>query len=334
MRELPPAGAEPSPIDAAVQAFEHTKAHLFPFRFERWLALGLVAFLDQCGRGGMTGSVPGPTWRTDAPSTGGGTPEMPDVGAWLGENVLLVVAIAAAAMVAILGISAAVMWVNSRATFVYVDDVARGRAEIAGPWSAHADAAWSYFGWRFALMLALVVGAIVLIALGAAAVVLLREQTAAMVLALLVLVPAFLLLLVGASLFSLALRDFAAPIQLAASVSCGEALRITWGLARTWPLVFFLYVVLKVCFGLVQGVILFTAACLTCCCILIPVVTQTFLQPLFYFERAWPLYLLQQLGHDLVTAAPPVPPAAPPAAPLPPAPPPPAPVPPTTEGGP
>ena len=98
-----------------------------------------------------------------------------------------------------------------------------------------------------------------------------------------------------------ALRDFAAPIQVAATVSCGDALGIVWGLARAWPLAFFLYVVLKIVLGVVQGVVLFAGACLTCCCILIPVVTQTFLQPLFYFERAWPLYLLRQMGYDLLT---------------------------------
>ena len=38
--------AEPSPIDAAREAFEHTRRQLFPFRFERWLTLGFVAFLD------------------------------------------------------------------------------------------------------------------------------------------------------------------------------------------------------------------------------------------------------------------------------------------------
>jgi len=45
------------------------------------------------------------------------------------------------------------------------------------------------------------------------------------------------------------------------------------------------------------------AACLTCCCALLPVVMQTALQPLFYFERAWSLFLLRQLGYDLVSAA-------------------------------
>jgi len=29
------------------------------------------------------------------------------------------------------------------------------------------------------------------------------------------------------------------------------------------------------------------------------VVMQTVFQPLFYFERAFPLFLLRQMGHDL-----------------------------------
>ena len=53
MSTPPVAAPEPSPLDAATAAYEHTRRHLFPFKFERWLALGLVAFLEQCGRGGM-----------------------------------------------------------------------------------------------------------------------------------------------------------------------------------------------------------------------------------------------------------------------------------------
>jgi hypothetical protein len=90
---------------------------------------------------------------------------------------------------------------------------------------------------------------------------------------------------------------------MASGVPCGTALRRVADLVRAHPLAFFLYVVLKVVFGIAQGIVLFAAACVTCCCILIPVVTQTFLQPLFFFERAWPLYLLRQMGYDILSGA-------------------------------
>jgi hypothetical protein len=60
---------------------------------------------------------------------------------------------------------------------------------------------------------------------------------------------------------------------------------------------------LKIAFSMVAGIVIVVAACLTCCCALLPVVMQTALQPLFYFERAWSLFLLRQLGYDLVSAA-------------------------------
>lgn len=312
MSTATPAASEPSPVDAAVEAYEHTRRLLFPFRFDRWLALGLITFLDQCGRGGISGSVPGGGGR--GPVVGGGREGdgggLDRIAAWLGDNVGLVVGIAAVVIAVVLVLSAIVLWINSRATFVYIEDVASGRTEIARPWKAHAERAWSYFGWRFALMMTVMIGALLLVGLGVAAVFLLRDAGWALVLPLLVLVPLLILLIVGAALLSVALRDFAAPIQIAAGVACGDALRLVWGLARAHPLAFFLYLVLKVCYGIVQGIVLFAAACVTCCCILIPVVTQTFLQPLFFFERAWPLFLLKRMGYDLVTAASPAPPPA------------------------
>jgi hypothetical protein len=45
--------------------------------------------------------------------------------------------------------------------------------------------------------------------------------------------------------------------------------------------------------------VLLLVGCLTCCLVFIPIVTQTALQPLFFFERAWSLFFLRRLGHDV-----------------------------------
>jgi hypothetical protein len=305
MTTTPVSAPEPSPVAAAAEAYEHTRRHLFPFKFERWLALGLVAFLDQCGRGGISGSVPGGGGPGPGLGTGNGAGSgdggFGELGAWMGEHVALVVGLAALAIALIVAFTALVLWINSRATFVYVENVATGGTEIARPWRAHAERARSYFAWRFGLAMGLMVAVLSLVGLGIAAVLTLADHGYQLALALLVLVPLLLLLIVAAALLSVALRDFAAPIQMAAGVGCTAALRLVADLVRAHPLAFFLYVVLKVVFGIAQGIVLLAAACVTCCCILIPVVTQTFLQPLFYFERAWPLYLLRQMGYDLVT---------------------------------
>jgi hypothetical protein len=303
MTTPPAAPPEPSPIDAATAAYEHTRRHLFPFKFERWLALGLVAFLDQCGRGsGGLGNIRVVNPFPSGGSSGAGNADggMGAVAAWMGAHVALVVGLAALAIALILALAALVLWINSRATFVYVEDVATGGTEIARPWRAHAERARSYFAWNFGLALGFMIALLSLVALGAAAVLTLADHAYQMVAALVVLVPLLLLLIVAAGLLSVALRDFAAPLQIAAEVDCGAALRLVAALLRAHPLAFFLYVVLKIVFGIAQGLVVLVAACFTCCCILIPVVTQTFLQPLFFFERAWPLYLLRQMGYDLL----------------------------------
>jgi len=97
-----------SPIDAAQQAFQHMRRQLFPFRFERWLTLGVAAFLDQCGRtqtGFSTGFPGGPSGH------GGGGEHSPgqvlsEAAAWLGAHVMLVMAVAAVVLV-LIGMAAA-----------------------------------------------------------------------------------------------------------------------------------------------------------------------------------------------------------------------------------
>lgn len=295
--------AEPSPVEAAREAIEHTRRLLFPFRFEHWLTLGLVAFLEQCGRGGVGGTVPGPPslgW----PGEGGPSGDLSDVAAWFTAHLALILAVAIVALAALIAIVAVVVWIGSRATFVYIDDVATGRAELSRPWRVHAEKAQSYFAWRFGLAAAMLgaIALIVVVAVGAAFLIARGGAAGAVAgaLLLILLVPLLLLVLLAGGLGAMALRDFVAPLQMHTQASCGAAARRLADLVRAHPLPFILYVVLKIVFEMVRGVLMVMAACVTLCCILLPVVTQTALQPLFFFERAWSLFFLRQMGHDLL----------------------------------
>jgi len=294
---------EPSPIDAATEAVEHTRRHLFPFHFERWLTLGLVAFLDQCGRGGVGGAIPGGPPAPGVPASGGGVGRgVSEAGAWFTAHLALILGVAAGALAVGLLLVAVILWIQSRATFVYIDDVVTGRAELSRPWRAHAERAQSYFAWRFGLAAALLtaIALLVVVAVFSALLIARGGSRAALgAILLIVLVPVFIALLVGGGLASVALRDFVAPLQMHSGLPCGPAVRILVSLVRAHPLAFLLYLLLKVVFGVAQGIVILLGACVTLCCILIPVVTQTALQPLFFFERAWPLYLLRQMGYDL-----------------------------------
>lgn len=297
-----------SPIDAARDAIQHTRRRLFPFRFETWLVLGFLAFLDQCGRGG-TWSFPG-GWQADHGGRRGGERALTglDPGlAWLSEHATLVGLGILLAVLVGAAVLALVLWINARGTFMYLDAVLTGRAEVSRPWREHKARADSYFAWSFGIALGmLLVVALAIALLGAVALAFARGRlTPFSAGAVLVgLLPVFLLLLLALPLLALAglaLRDFVAPLQIAARLPCGEAARRFEGLVVAQPGAFVLYLLLKIVFRMVLGAVIVVGGCLTCCLGFLPVVMQTLFQPLFHFERAWPVFLLRRMGYDLPT---------------------------------
>jgi hypothetical protein len=299
----------PSAVDAAQQAIEHVRRSLFPFRFDRWLALGFLAFLEQCGRVGLGNGtslrLPGPT-RSSSHDVASVEPDVTRAIGWMGAHVALVALLAALVLAFVVVLMAFVLWVGSRGTFMYMDDVATGRADVRRPWREHAERAHSLFAWRFVIALAtLTAGLLLDVCAAALALAVWKGRmggVAAVALGLLVLLPLFLLLVVCGSLVSVALRDFVAPLQWKLGLPCGEAIRAFAAIFRAQPGVFVVYVLLKIVFSFVAGVAVLMAGCLTCCCAFLPIVSQTVLQPIFYFERAWSLCLMRQLGYDLLGA--------------------------------
>lgn len=299
----PLAAARVSPLDAAQEAIEHTKRLLFPFRFERWLALGFLAFLDQCGRGGGV-SAPGPG--SFGSGSGGSGPDISQATAWIGAHVGLIVALAAGVLFLVVVLTALALWINSRGIFMYLEAVATGRVEVVRPWREHAERAQSLFAWRFGLAMLALLGVVLILACGALGVVgYSRGRLGGVTLAvtiLLALLPALFVLVLGGALASVLLRDIVAPLQWRYGVSCGEGIQRALALVRAHAGAVALYVALKLAFGLVLGFLLVLAGCLTCCLGFLPVVAQTLLQPLFFFERAWSLRFVRQLGCDVFPA--------------------------------
>ena len=298
-----------SPIDAAREAIAFTRRELFPIRVEKWLLLGLLAFLDQCGRsfrgGGGAGGHGGPGFDGGhAGSPGQALEWLQRAAEWLSAHAAIVALGALAAVVAVCLVAAVVLWVNSRGVFLYLDGVVGGRPGLARPWRQHAAAASSYFGWSLGLSLsgfALVLFAAGLVVAGLFAFATGRVQGGEAWLAAAAIVPVVVLLLLAlplVALAALALRDFVAPLQLATGLPCGPSARLLESLVMAHPGAFVLYLVLKLLVTVAGGVVILLVGCVTCCIGFLPVVMQTLFQPLFFFDRAFPVFLLRQLGYD------------------------------------
>lgn len=291
---------EVSVIDAAHEALRYTRRQLFPVRPSRWLALGFLSFLDQCGRGtGFGGGgIPG------APAAEGGFDLKPLL-RWAVANPLPALIVGAGALLTAVALVALILWLNSRGSFAYADVVATGRAEVAGPWAAHRAAALSYFVVRCALV-AITVAGLVSMALSLATVALgvagLSHPRPGYVLMAFGLLFLMLLFAVVMSVLSVLLRDFVVPLQLQAGLTCPAAARLLRSLVVAHPGAFGLYVLLKIAFALAVAAAMILVCCFTCALVLLPVLGQALLQPAYYFERAWSLFLLRQMGHDVFAA--------------------------------
>ncbi len=297
-----------SPVDALRDAFDHTRRQLFPIRVEKWLVLGLLAFLDQCGRSFRGGPGNIAQWRHHGVPEGAPHGEVTEwvrtAGEWLSLHAALVTGGVLTAVLVLAVLAAVVLWFNARGVSMYLDDVVTGRADLARPWRQHADAASSYFGWSLGLSLAtlfillVLAGALVLLAL---AFVTGRLHGTGAWLTAAAMTPVLLLLglaLPFLALCRLALRDFVAPLQIASGLPCGPSARLLEALVMANPGAFVLYLLLKLAVVVVGGIAVAILGCLTCCIAFLPVVMQVVFQPLFFFERAFPVFLLRQLGYD------------------------------------
>jgi hypothetical protein len=302
-----------SPVEAARSAWQYTRSQLFPIRLEKWLVLGLLAFLDQCGRAFRGGG--GSSGRGDGhgPAGAGAWPsDFGDVAAWLQRASEWLAAHATLiALGAVLGllafglVAAVVLWVNARGVFMYADAVATGRAELVRPWRQHAAAASSYFGWSLGITFAAVFTLLFACGLVIATVFAFvggRLQGTGGWLVLAAMLPVLALLALALPLLALAglaLRDFVAPLQLATGLPCGAAARLLETLVVAQPGAFVLYLLLKLLVVVATGLVVVIGGCLTCCLGFLPVVMQTAFQPLFHFERGLSLMLLRQMGYDV-----------------------------------
>jgi hypothetical protein len=297
---------EVSVIKAAESAMQEAQRRLFPIQGHRWLALGFIAFLDQCGRGGG-----GPT---NIPNPGGGSSGSGGEGreiaeaagraiAYLSSHIGLVMGVAAALLVLFIGVIALVTWLRSRGTFMYIDNVETGRSDVRRPWHEHAGRAGSYFAWVFGVQMAhMALFLLLLVPLVWGIVSLFRHGASAG--PVVAIAAAGLLMVVagiGVLLFFVLMRDFVAPLQWYTGLSCGGALREFRKLLAAHPSTFVAWVLLKIVYAVVVGIAGMVVSCVLCCglltcCGLSPVL-QIVMQPIFYFERRWSLELLHQLGY-------------------------------------
>ncbi len=302
-----------SVVDPITPAFTWMKRVLFqPFDISKWFVLGFCVWLAELLKGGMGSSFQFPGGPGGGPGSGGGPAIPPEAKAWFQENLGWIVLAGVGLLLLVLGIKILCLWLNSRADFLFLDNVIRNRAEIVKPWRQFRRLGNSLFSFRLVLILAafvatlLILGLCVLIAwpdidagrftaYGA---------TALGVLVLLLLPLSLVLVAIG-----LVLHDFVLPIMYYRDATTLDAFRTFRAeIVPGHVGVLILFYLMKLALGFVGGMIAMAALvvlmictlCLFCCVMALPL-AGTYLMAVLYlpisvFFRSYPLFFLAQFG--------------------------------------
>jgi len=296
------------------RAWDRTRRLLLqPFNIEVWVVVGFAAFLAGIGGGGRTGI----NWR------GGFSPQFhyysdrplrafTDLVAgpvWLlfGSGLVILS----------LAIGVALLWVSSRAKFVFLDNVLHGRGAIVEPWKRFGALGNSLFLWRLGFLMAMLVLFGVLITpmiwighemsgsdwmgpAGAASV-----------------ATGILLSLVAGTLVLvvvLFLESFVVPLMYRGNLTALQAWGAFLGLLRRNPADFLIYGLL-VLFAFVALALTWAVSWIVTCCIVplllsVPYVATVLVLPLHVVFRLYSVEFLSQFGPEWTVSPSPAAPAA------------------------
>ncbi|MDP1833259.1 MAG: hypothetical protein Q8K67_14470 [Geothrix sp.] len=287
--------------DPIQPAFAHMRRILFePFSARKWFVLGFAAFLAQLGGGGGSSyNFNGNPF--DRPATGTG-PDFSPVTSWISAHLPLVIALGVVLFVLILAVSVLFLWLGSRGQFMFLDGVARDRAEIVEPWTRFRSLGDQLFRFRLMLMLAMLA---LLIICGGLGVLIALPDIHARTFgrpALTALLGAGGLLFLGVlavSVIGALLHDFVVPIMYRRDLGTSEA----WAILRRdllpgngWRFVGFY--LMNALLWIPAILLILLGCCLTCCLALLPYLSSVAFLPIFVFFRCYSLGFLAQFGED------------------------------------
>jgi len=284
------------------RAWARMKLALFrPFDLHKWFVVGFNAFLaglvesrngsvGERGRGDMTFreflDLPNKAW------------------AWLTSHPGWFIAIGIIAVV-VIAVGVTLLWLSSRAKFMFLDNVVRNGAEIAKPWREFRKEGDSLFLWRLVfgfVAIAIFAAFAVFFFVGARE---LYEAGLGQGLPVLLLVGlglTFLLLLIVIGYISLFLNDFVVPIMARDRIATAAAWRRFLRLLGRHPFQFILYGIIIFMLYVLFVIVVIVAGLVTCCIgwllLVIPYIGTVVTLPIWYTFRAFSLEYLAQFGPE------------------------------------
>jgi hypothetical protein len=300
------------------RAWERMKSALFkPFDLYKWFVVGFNAFLA-----GLAEAYNGSSGvRGRRHITFGKFLRFPRQ-AWdwlMGHQFWFMVILFGTAVLVVTGII--LLWLSSRAKFMFLDNVVHNRAEIAKPWRQFRMEGNALFLWR--LVFTFVILAL-FVAFGIFFFITARQLYESSfghripVLFLVEMALIFLLLTIIIGFISLFLNDFVVPIMYKNNITTTQGWRYFLPLLGRYLFYFILYALFIFVLYILFVVVVIIAGLITCCIgwllLVIPYIGTVVTLPVWYQFRAFSLEFLGQFGPEYALFPPPEPqPESPPA---------------------
>ena len=288
------------------RAFERMKDILFrPFNIQKWFILGFSAWLAALGDGGGSSGGGGSDFES---GHGANSDWLAEAANWIEENLIVVVSIGLVVFAVIVAISLAVLWIQSRGKFMFLDNVIHDRTLISEPWKQFKDVANSLFRWKFIFVLIIGFG---FLSLGGWAFYIawpmIQEKAFNMdaLPSLVIIGVLFIVLVLAISYISMLLENFVIPLMHRDGLPATVAWRKLLSLHRERTGAFVLFFLWMIVIGFLTGLAVIAIVLGTCCIALIPLIIPylgtVLLLPLYVFMRLLGPEFLKQFGDDFDT---------------------------------
>jgi hypothetical protein len=290
-------------IDPLSRGFSRMKKALFhPFDLQKWLIVGFTAFLaglTDCGGGGRTGWSKGGKVEPETilyfPQT---------AWQWLLDHPLWAAVIAFGVFLVFVFL-VLISWLSARGKFMFLDNIAHNRAQVAAPWKEYGTEGNSLF--LFTFLLGLCVIAVIISYLTYCFVSLQTIYESGRNIRALIW-PAifgglgFFAIMIAGGFINLLLRDFVVPIIYRDRISASKAVEKFLPLLLSRFLNFMGYGLFLLCVSLMIVIGIIIAALATCCIgfifLVIPYINSVILLPVSYTMRAFGVEFLEQFGPE------------------------------------
>lgn len=224
-------------VDALNESIDRTEKLLFkPFNLKLWLKIGLIVFLLNVSQFAGQGAR---------------FTDMEKLGVeFTGEVIILLLAV----MAVILFLTLVLSFVEAVFSFVFIEALMEGRVEFVNGFKRNASRGLYLFLFRLVTSIIVLGGIVVLVAAGAFAAITINSElfTIAIILVgILLLIP----IMIASGLFFSLTQDFVVPLMFYRNDGVVSGWRRLIGLLSSNLSQFIVYVIIKIAFGMIAGII-------------------------------------------------------------------------------